>query len=48
LVNLAVDVRLINRRGKAVRGYSLLNLEVVKGDATHLPVKGVRLIELDE
>ena len=51
LVNLstdAVDVRLINRRGKAVSGYDLLNLETVQGDATHLSVKGVRLIELDE
>jgi hypothetical protein len=51
LVNLAadaVDVRLINPRGKAVSGYDLLNLEAVRGDATHLPVKGVRLIELDE
>jgi len=51
LVNLAadaVDVRLINRRGKAVGGYDLLNMEAVQGDATHLPVKGVRLIELDE
>jgi len=49
LVNLAadaVDVRLINRRGKAVGGYDLLNMEAVQGDATHLPVKGVRLIEL--
>ncbi len=51
LVNLAadaVDVRLINRQGKAVGGYDLLNMEPVQGDATHLPVKGVRLIELDE
>ncbi len=51
LVNLAadvVDVRLINSRGKAVGGYDLLNMEAVQGDATHLPVKGVRLIELDE
>jgi hypothetical protein len=51
LVNLAaeaVDVRLINRQGKAVGGYDLLNMEAVQGDMTHLPIKGVRLIELDE
>jgi len=51
LVNLsadAVDVQLINRQGKAVNGYDLLNMKKIKGDATHLPVKGVRLIELDE
>ena len=51
LVNLAadaVDVRLINRRGNAVGGYDLLNMEAVQGESTHLPVKGVRLIELDE
>ena len=50
LVNLsaeAIDVRLINRRGKAVNGYDLLNLEAVQGDSTHLSVKGVRLIEFN-
>jgi hypothetical protein len=51
LVNLSADVkevRLISPRGKTFGGYDLLNREVVQGDATHLPVKGVRLIELDE
>ncbi|MGM0573602.1 MAG: beta-galactosidase [Bacteroidota bacterium] len=51
LVNLkpdATDVRLVNRHEKAVNGYDLLNHEKVQGDATHLPVKGVRLIELKE
>jgi hypothetical protein len=51
LVNLAagaVDVRLTNRQEKAVGGYDLLNLEAVQGDAVYLPVKGVRLIELDD
>ncbi|MHC4501768.1 MAG: beta-galactosidase, partial [Planctomycetota bacterium] len=51
LVNLAagaVDVRLINGREKAVGGDDLLNLEAVQGDAVHLPIKGVRLIELNE
>ncbi|MCK4782840.1 MAG: hypothetical protein KAV87_03745, partial [Desulfobacteraceae bacterium] len=51
LVNLAaekVDVRLVNPGGKTVGGYDLLNMEAVQGDAIHLPVKGVRLIELDE
>ncbi|TDI69615.1 MAG: hypothetical protein E2O86_05145 [Bacteroidetes bacterium] len=50
LVNLsadAIDVRLINRQGKAVNGYDLLNLEEVQGEATHLSVKGVRLIEFN-
>jgi hypothetical protein len=41
-------VRLINRQGKAVGGYDLLNMEAVQGDMTHMPIKGVRLIELDE
>jgi len=44
----AVDARLVNRLGQAVSGYDLLNLEAVRGDAVHLPVKGVRLVELDE
>jgi len=51
LVNLKpdeIDVRLVNRQGKDVNGYDLLNHETVKGNGTHLPVKGVRLIELDE
>ena len=51
LVNLRsdeVDVRLINSQGKVVSGYDKLNLETVAGDATHMSVKGVRLIELDE
>jgi len=51
LVNLtadAVEVRLVNRRGNPVDGYDRLNLEAVRGDAVHLPVKGVRLVELDE
>jgi hypothetical protein len=51
LVNLAaeeVDVRLVNPGGKTVGGYDLLNMVAVQGDAIHLPVKGVRLIELDE
>ena len=51
LVNLKpdeTDVRLVNRQGKNVNGYDLLNHETVKGNGTHLPVKGVRLIELDE
>ncbi len=50
LVNLsadAIDVRLINSKGKAVNGYDLLNLEEVQGDTTHLSVKGVRLIEFN-
>ncbi len=49
LVNLSaksVDVQLINRQGKGVNGYDLLNQEEVQGDETHLTVKGVRLIEL--
>ena len=49
LVNLsddAIDVQLINQQGKAVNGYDLLNREKIHGDATHLSVKGVRLIEL--
>lgn len=48
LVNLSVDamdVRLINKQGKAVNGYDLLNMEEVQGEKTHLSVKGVRLIE---
>ena len=51
LVNLAaeaVDVRLIDRQGKAVGGYDMLNQEAMQGGAVHLSVKGVRLIELDE
>jgi beta-galactosidase len=51
LVNLSAetaDVRLIDQQGKAVDGYDLLNQESVQGDATHLPVKGVRMIELEE
>lgn len=51
LVNLkpdSIDVRLVNRHGKHINGYDLLNHETVKGNGTHLPVKGVRLIELDE
>ena len=48
LVNLSVDamdVRLINKQGKAVNGYDLLNVEEVQGETTHMSVKGVRLIE---
>ena len=51
LVNLSadeVDVKLFNQEGKTVNGYDILNLEAVKGEATNLPVKGVRLIRLDE
>ncbi|MCP4311450.1 MAG: hypothetical protein GY790_09335 [Bacteroidetes bacterium] len=51
LVNLAadaVDVRLTNGQGKTAGGYDLLNREAVQGELTHLPVKGVRLIQLDE
>ncbi len=50
LVNLRsdeVDLRLINSQGEIRNGYDMLNLEVLKGDATHLSVKGVRLIELE-
>lgn len=50
LVNLtadSVDVRLTNGKGKVVDGYDLLNKEAIKGDATHLSVKGVRLIEFN-
>jgi len=51
LVNLtadSIDVRLIDRQGKVVNGYDLLNQEAVQGDATHLSVKGVRLIEFNK
>jgi len=50
LVNLTadpMDVQLINSKGKVVNGYDLLNQEAVQGDATHLAVKGVRLIEFN-
>lgn len=47
LTNDAIDVRLTNGEGKVLNGYDLLNREVVQGDETHLPVKGVRLIEFN-
>jgi hypothetical protein len=50
LVNLSaneVDVQLVNREGRTVNGYDLLNMEAVQGEGTHLTVKGVRLIEFD-
>ena len=39
-------LQLINQEGQAVNGHDLINQEDVQGSALHLPVKGVRLIEL--